>query len=212
MHDIICPHCSKAFKVDEAGYADILKQVRDREFEQQLSKRLALAEQEKRNAIDLALARKQTELQELEAQLRARDVKQELAVKEAVSTAEKQRDLLASELQQMRESGETAARMAETRFAKEIQTLTLQKDGEVRDLKAQLEASGIKTKLAVTEALSGVEKERDELRNSLSQSELKHQLDTQSMKERYELQIHDRHRPQAFVVAIQGHVAREALE
>ena len=98
MHDIICPHCSKAFKVDEAGYADILKQVRDREFEQQLSKRLALAEQEKRNAIDLALARKQTELQELEAQLRARDVKQELAVKEAVSTAEKQRDLLALSL------------------------------------------------------------------------------------------------------------------
>ena len=72
MHDIICPHCSKAFKVDEAGYADILKQVRDRDFEQQLAKRLALAEQEKRNAIDLAMARKQTELQELEAQLRAR--------------------------------------------------------------------------------------------------------------------------------------------
>ena len=69
MHDIICPHCSKAFKVDEAGYADILKQVRDRDFEQQLAKRLALAEQEKRNAIDLAMARKQTELQELEAQL-----------------------------------------------------------------------------------------------------------------------------------------------
>ena len=159
MHDIICPHCSKAFKVDEAGYADILKQGRDRESEQQLSKRLALAEQEKRNAIDLALARKQTELQELEAQLRARDVKQELAVKEAVSTAEKQRDLLASELQQMRDISDTAARMAETRFAKEIQTLTLQKDGEVRDLRAQLEASGIKTKLAVTEALSGVEKE-----------------------------------------------------
>ena len=154
MHDIICPHCSKAFKVDEAGYADILKQVRDRDFEQQLAKRLALAEQEKRNAIDLAMARKQTELQELEAQLRARDVKQELAVKEAVSNAEKQRDLLASELQQMRETSETAARMAETRFAKEIQTLTLQKEGELRDLRAQLEASGMKTKLAVTEALS----------------------------------------------------------
>ena len=37
MHDIICPHCSKAFKVDEAGYANILKQVRDRDFEQQLN-------------------------------------------------------------------------------------------------------------------------------------------------------------------------------
>ena len=36
MQEIICPHCGKAFKVDEAGYADILKQVRDHEFDQQL--------------------------------------------------------------------------------------------------------------------------------------------------------------------------------
>ena len=47
MHEIICPHCHKAFKIDEAGYADILKQVRDDEFEQQLHKRLELAEQDK---------------------------------------------------------------------------------------------------------------------------------------------------------------------
>ena len=36
MNEIKCPHCGKAFKIDEAGYADILKQVRDGEFEQQL--------------------------------------------------------------------------------------------------------------------------------------------------------------------------------
>ena len=36
MHEIICPNCKKAFKIDEAGYADIMKQVRDSEFEQQL--------------------------------------------------------------------------------------------------------------------------------------------------------------------------------
>ena len=40
MHDINCPHCGKAFKIDEAGYADILKQVRNDEFEQQLHERL----------------------------------------------------------------------------------------------------------------------------------------------------------------------------
>ena len=57
MHEIICPHCSKAFKIDEAGYADILKQVRDGEFEQQLHERLELAEQEKRNAVALAEAK-----------------------------------------------------------------------------------------------------------------------------------------------------------
>ena len=192
MHDIICPHCSKAFKVDEAGYADILKQVRDREFEQQLNKRLALAEQDKRNAIELAMAKKQSELQELESQLRSRDVQQQLAVKQAVTASEKQRDLLATELQQLRETSATAAQVAESRFAKEIQTLTLQKEAELRDMRAQLEASGIQTKLAVTEALTGLEKERDQLRSELSQSELKHQLATQSLKERYEIQIHDR--------------------
>ena len=192
MHDIICPHCSKAFKVDEAGYADILKQVRDREFEQQLTKRLALAEQDKRNAIELAMAKKQQELHELEAQLRNRDMQQQLAVKQAVTASEKQRDLLATELQQLRETSATAAQVAESRFAKEIQTLTLQKEAELRDVKAKLDASGMQTKLAVTEALTGLEKERDQLRSELNQSELKHQLATQSMKERYEIQIHDR--------------------
>ena len=82
MHEIICPHCSKAFKIDEAGYADILKQVRDGEFEQQLHDRLELAEQDKRNAVELAQARaaselqkaaaaKNTEIQELKAKLDA---------------------------------------------------------------------------------------------------------------------------------------------
>ena len=192
MHDIICPHCSKAFKVDEAGYADILKQVRDRDFEQQLNKRLALADQDKRNAIELAMAKKQNELQELEAQLRSRDVQQQLAVKQAVTASEKQRDLLATELQQLRDTTATAAQVAEGRFAKEIQTITLQKEGELRDLRARLDAAGIQTKLAVSEALTGVEKERDQLRSELDQSALKHQLASQSMKERYEIQIHDR--------------------
>jgi hypothetical protein len=57
VHEIICPHCGKAFKIDEAGYADILKQVRDGEFEKQLHERLELAEQDKRNAVELAETR-----------------------------------------------------------------------------------------------------------------------------------------------------------
>jgi hypothetical protein len=63
MHEIICPHCSKAFKIDEAGYADILKQVRDADFAEQLHERLEMAEKEKRSAIALAEARLASELQ-----------------------------------------------------------------------------------------------------------------------------------------------------
>ena len=63
MHEIICPHCNQAFKIDEAGYADILKQVRDSEFEKQLHERLVLADTEKKNAVELAKVKVSSEMQ-----------------------------------------------------------------------------------------------------------------------------------------------------
>ena len=39
MNEIICPHCAKAFKIDEAGFADIVKQVRDHQFQEELQER-----------------------------------------------------------------------------------------------------------------------------------------------------------------------------
>jgi hypothetical protein len=57
MNEIICPNCKKAFKVDEAGYADIVKQVRDHQYEEELQTRLDLAEKEKENAVKLAEAK-----------------------------------------------------------------------------------------------------------------------------------------------------------
>ncbi len=64
MNEIICPNCKKAFKVDEAGFADILKQVRDHQFEEELANRLTLAENEKDAAVELAKANIKNSLQE----------------------------------------------------------------------------------------------------------------------------------------------------
>ncbi len=64
MNEIICPNCKKAFKVDEAGYADILKQVRDHQFEEELKNRLDLAEKEKENAVKLAESNAKNSFQE----------------------------------------------------------------------------------------------------------------------------------------------------
>ena len=64
MNEIICPNCKKAFKVDEAGFADIRKQVRDRQFNEEIQQRLALAETEKKNAVQLAEANIRNALQE----------------------------------------------------------------------------------------------------------------------------------------------------
>lgn len=93
MNEIICPNCKKAFKVDEAGFADILKQVRDHQFEEELEKRLYLAEKEKENAVKLAEANLKSVLQEdltkkdkeiiaLKAK-NERELSENLAIKEA---------------------------------------------------------------------------------------------------------------------------------
>ncbi len=93
MNEIICPNCKKAFKVDEVGFADILKQIRDHQFEEELNNRLNLAEKEKVNAVKLAeaslknsqqldIAKKDKEIIELRA-ANQRQLAVELAKKES---------------------------------------------------------------------------------------------------------------------------------
>ena len=134
MNEIICPHCGKAFKIDEAGYANILKQVRDSEFEKQLHERLELAEQDKKNAVELA---------------RSKD-------------------------------------------AGEFQKANTAKDTEIQGLKSKLEAGEVAQKLAINEAVNGIEKQRDELKSDLARAELEKQLAEKSLKDKYETQIKDR--------------------
>ena len=98
MNEIICPHCSKAFKVDESGYSEILKQVHNTEFEKQLKDRLESAALERQTAIQLAEARAQTEIQNLSAKLEASNLAQAHAVTTALTAIEKERDSLIAEL------------------------------------------------------------------------------------------------------------------
>lgn len=64
MNEIKCPKCHEVFKVDQAGYADILKQVRDHQFEEELRNRLDLAEKDKQSAVLLAQAEIKNKLQQ----------------------------------------------------------------------------------------------------------------------------------------------------
>ena len=211
MHEIICPHCSKAFKIDEAGYADILKQVRDGEFEQALHERLELAEREKRDAIALAeanvtnalqkaAAAKDTEIQALQAQLDAGEVARKLAVTEALGTVSKERDQLANELkteqERARNAQQAAAQLAEAKLAHALQAEAAKKDAEIQALQAKLEASETARQLAVNvavnEAVGVVARERDGLKNDLNLIAVKNQLEEKAIKEQYALQLRDR--------------------
>lgn len=203
MHEIICPHCSKAFKIDEAGYADILKQVRDTDFEAQLHERLELAEQDKRNAVELAQARvaqelqkvssaKDSEIQQLQAKLEAGEVSGKLAIAEALSAVEKQRDALLNDLEKARRDQDASSKLAEAKLVAELQKTASTKDAEIQSLKARLDASELAQKLAVTEAVSVVEKEREALKNGLSRVELEKQLAETALRDKYETQLRDR--------------------
>ena len=203
MHEIQCPHCGKAFTVDEAGYADILKQVRDSEFEAQLHERLQLAEQEKQNALKLAeataagalqetAAAKDAEIQRLVARLDAGETAQKLAVAEALSTVEKERDALAAQVAQVQREQEAAVELAEAKIAAQLQKQLAEQETAVRDLRAQLASDKLERQIEVTEAVGAVAKERDELKNGLDRAQLEKQLAEQALKERYEMQLKDR--------------------
>ena len=159
MNDIKCPHCGKAFKIDESGYADILRQVRDHTFEQQIHERLALAENEKAIAVELAKAQTLAELQkqgaekegqlqaqtiqkdrritELEAQLERMNLEQQLAIHKAVSVVEKQRDELQHNLQTTKQEKQ----LDEQRIIQQYEIQIKDRDTAIerlRDLRARL--------------------------------------------------------------------------
>jgi hypothetical protein len=203
MHDIICPHCGKAFKIDESGYADIVKQVRDGEFEAQLHERLELAEQDKRNAVELAQAKvasemqrtaaaKDAQIQALRASLEAGETARQLAVAQALGAVEKERDALANQLAQAQQDQRAASQLAEARLLGELQNTAAKKDAEIQALRSQLESIATSQKLATIEALSAVEKERDELKSGLARAALEKQLAETALKDKYETQIKDR--------------------
>ena len=139
MNEIICPSCKKAFKVDEAGFANILKQVRDHQFDEELNQRLILAEKEKKSAVELAeaklkisvqeqLALKDNEIAKLTSKNDNAEIEKKLSVTEAVKNIEKERDNLANRL----ELKESEKKLLETSLSEKFSSDLKAKDDIIR--------------------------------------------------------------------------------
>lgn len=148
MKDIICPNCTKVFKVDEAGYADILKQVRDHKFQEELQERLDLAEKEKTNAVRLAeanlrnslqedLARKDKELIELKA-------KNERELADQLSRKEFEISALAAKIQNAENEKKLSVAEAVKKIEKERDDLA--NDVRNKEMEKQLLEESLKAK------------------------------------------------------------------
>lgn len=189
MQEIKCPNCGEVFQVDESGYAQIVQQVRDKEFEKELERRekelaqknendLTIARMEQEKSHNEELSKKNNELvekdrliEQLKSQIAGNETEKKLAINEAVQKKEKESD---------------------STISKKNEELA-EKEREIEHLKAQLERADTEKKLAVSEAVQSKEKELSdkvteitELKGQLSSKETQSQLKEKSLKEQYE--------------------------
>jgi hypothetical protein len=164
MNEIICPNCNKAFKVDETGYAAMLKQVRDHQFEEELQTRLNLAEKEKKSAVQLAEEKMknnlQTEILQKEKEIAELKVKNDLLLSEQLAKKEKE---LAEQL--------------------------TKKETIIAEMKAKIEKASLENQLSVAEAIQKIEKERNDLANAVKNKDLERELLEKSLEEKYSAKL-----------------------
>ncbi len=155
MKEIICPNCKTPFTIDESGYADIAKQIKDHLFEEEIQKRLSIAEREKESAVKLAEAtiknslqdtiqKKENEIAQIKALLDNAEIQKKLSVTEAIQKVEKERDALANEVKTKELEKQNLESTLKQQFTTELQNkeaIIKYKEEEiarVKDMKAKL--------------------------------------------------------------------------
>jgi len=167
MNEIKCPECGSTISIDEDNYSNIVKQVRDQEFEDEMTKRLELLEKDKQKSVDLAIQNlrlqmleaafvNEKKMQGLQSQLMAAHADKALAVNKIKHAFEKERDSLSYLLEKTKEKNEYDKKIAVSN--------------------------------AVTELKEGYEK----IKNNLDKVELQKELSERSIKMRYEIQLKER--------------------
>ena len=155
MKEIICPSCKKAFEIDQAGFSDIVKQVRDDQFDKELKILVGQAEKEKENAVKLAeadlrkitqdeIAKKDREIIELQAKSKNAELEKKLSVSDAIKAIEKERDDLANSVKTAALEKQNLENSLTQQFSTQLQNKDIiiqYKDDEiarVKDMKLKL--------------------------------------------------------------------------
>jgi len=155
MKEIICPSCKKAFEIDQAGFSDIVKQVRDDQFDKELKILVGQAEKEKENAVKLAeadlrkttqdeIAKKDREIIELQAKSKNTELEKKISISEAIKSIEKERDDLANNVKIAALEKQNLENSLRQQFSTELQNkdvIIQYKDQEiarVKDMKLKL--------------------------------------------------------------------------
>ena len=186
MNEIKCPHCGQVFTVDESGYAALLNQVRDHEFQRELNERISLAEKNREQDMALAVAKAEEELRAQIAQrdsqlatqteqFRAEAKDLQLAAQNEKAELEKQLEALKAQLQSQASEADTARKLAVADAlnaeSDKLRAVEKERDSLAQQLETQRQQASTETQLALQkqestlkDARIAVERERDELR------------------------------------------------
>ncbi len=204
MNEIICPNCAKVFKVDEAGFADIVKQVRDHQFEEELTQRLELAQKEKESAVQLAEAKIRASL---EKELAQKDkLLTELKASSDAQLAKKlaEKEIKISEMESKIQNAETTKKLEISKALEKIEkerdelmhnltTKEAEKESAIElavaNMKNSLQEELAKKELELAEVTNKIKKERDDLIHNLEIKETEKELLEKSIQEKFTTQL-----------------------
>jgi len=188
MNEVICPNCSKPFKINEAGYADILKQIRDAEFEKDLKSRIQTCQQIHEAEITKSEAKAELSLQKLcgdkdveiaglNQQLSNVDTQKQLAI-------EKERKIINQSLLELEK--------VKAESERDLKQKCSEKDIQITDLKKQVSNGDIEKELAVERATKAMDEELFELKSELKTKGIERELSEKMVKEKYESMMSDK--------------------
>ena len=160
MQEIKCPKCGEVFQIDEAGYAEIVKQIRNREFNDELQRQKSAMDSEKKMAVELADSKansqKEDEINKLKNQLAAQN----------------------NELNNMKDKS-----------AAELKIALSEKEQQITQLKSTIDANKSKTELEIKTALQEKDSLIADLQNKLKLEKSESQLRETNLKQQYDIQL-----------------------
>ncbi len=167
MNEIKCPKCGTMFQISETDYESIVKQIRDKEFEKEISALEARHKKEEENAVKLAEA-------SLEKKLKDELNQKELEIKELKNEIDRKEEQTQNKL--------------EKEYKDEIHKKAL----EITELKNEIKMKETEKELAIKNTISEKDKEITNLSNELKLNKSEYLLKEKSLKDNYEEKIKDK--------------------
>lgn len=220
MKDIKCPSCGESFKIDETNYINIVNQIKNHEFNEELHERikqleadhnnkLLLKEEQVKNNFEKELAKKENLIVELNNKLAVNDQEKKLElaekenlVKESYAQYEQKIAILEAQNKELLKEKEyeisKLEQLKEQEKVAEITKLLADKDKELQSLQSQLASKDYEQQLEKNSIKEQYEKELAVINNKLSVKDMEQELANNSLKEKYELELRQKDETIAF--------------